>query len=933
MVVNVQSLLANIHRIELLLQEYNPDMLICTEARITDNIGNNEIHIQGYKIQKSLSSTRSSGGVIVYVREELKVRIIHNWCRQNDNILIFFVDNSSCRGSWIAVYHSPNSNHAEFLDQLSLLYDTYLPTTSNVYVTGDFNIDLKSDTLSRVLREKLNCFQSNNRLRQIVNRYTRVTQTTKTLIDHCYTTDRQMTARVVNDVTVADHKLVMLRKNSVIRNYETRTSFDRTQCTAQRICQGFTSKINVEDLHTHSINPAFDMFYNAVVESVNELINVKLVTVTHSKRWYTAELRHLKTQESIAHNQAHTYNDDASWSQYRITRNQYNRALANAKNKEIQDIITNCQNDRKQLWKELKKLMNDRTYLPDYIRFGNSYLSDRQEIANRLNEYFIESIEEINASIAAVPLNLSMLSPPNNTFQDFTLTNTDQVTALLKTMKSNAGVNNVNRDVILDLLPICAQSIVDLFNRSLQEGVFPDVLKFTIVTPLPKVSGSDRCEDMRPINTACTIDKLLQVIAKLQLQEHVERCEILAPNQSAYRQHHSCETALNLILVDWKEAKEKNKVVVAVFLDFRRAFETVDRDILCKVLDQYGVRGNVLSWFRSWLTSRRQYTRYGERVSSERRNDFGVPQGTPLSCLMFLLYINAIVKVPIHCNCSLFADDTLLWIIADNLIDAIHMINEDLLRISKFLRMMKLKLNVLKTKAMMINARTVAGTEVVVDGNVIEFVESIKYLGVLVDNRLTFASNIEYIMKKIAKKVSLLGRIKKKTNREARLTFFKTAVTPHFDYCSSIFLLANEGQFHQLQVLMNKALRIIENADRYAHIHDMLEATDLLDVKQRVHYNVLMLIYRAQNELLPLYLCKHFRVLSETQPYKLRNNHHLRPPSYTTGASQNSFIYKGALLYNEMVKKTMVDTSVSENIYRKAIKVYVKDNITSHRNI
>ena len=290
-----------------------------------------------------------------------------------------------------------------------------------------------------------------------------------------------------------------------------------------------------------------------------------------------------------------------------------------------------------------------------------------------------------------------------------------------------------------------------------------------------------------------------------------------------------------------------------------------------------------------------------------------------------------IVSIPLHCNISLFADDTLLWITANDLNEAIRLINADLLLISNFLKMLRLKLNTTKTKVMIINARHQSSQPIVVDGTIIEEVSTMKYLGVMIDNQLTFASNIDYISKKIAKKVSLLGRLRNKINREARLTLFQTTVTPHFDFCSSILLLANEGQFQQLQLLMNKALRIIQKADRRTHIHSMLEATDLLDVKQRVYYNVLMLIYRAQNQLLPEYLCRQFRRLSDAQPYCLRNNHHLRPPQYLSNASQNSFVYKGALLYNEMTRQTGVTAHVCESEYRAAIKSYVKGNISSHR--
>ena len=276
-----------------------------------------------------------------------------------------------------------------------------------------------------------------------------------------------------------------------------------------------------------------------------------------------------------------------------------------------------------------------------------------------------------------------------------------------------------------------------------------------------------------------------------------------------------------------------------------------------------------------------------------------------------------------HCKISMFADDTLVWIEADTVNEAIRLINEDLERISAFLKMLKLKLNTQKTKAMLINARQ-NGSDIIINGEVIEKVQLFKYLGVMVDSNLSFAENIKYIANKVAKKVVLIGRIRKKVDRDSRLTLFKTLVTPHFDFCSSILMLANEMQFHQLQLLMNKALRIIENTDRLTHIHNMLERTDLLDVKQRVCYNVLILIYRVQNHLLPEYLCCHFQQLCQVQPYQLRSNNLLRAPTYMTSMSQNSFKYRGAQMYNQMVQETKVDASANEQAYRSAVKVYVK---------
>lgn len=931
MFVNVQSLVANHEKIELLLHECVPKLFVCTEARVTDAIQDNEISIAGYKIIKSPSSTRNSGGVVVYVKENILVRVICNWCELNDNIIVFYVENSSCRGYWVAVYHSPNSDHCTFMAKLKELYDIHVTGGSNAVCCGDLNIDIKSGTLSGIVRNALTAFQVTNNLSQIVKRFTRVTQHSKTLIDHCYTNNPRLKAKVVDEPRIADHKLVALHSSHQERNYFKVVSFDRSKCTKERIQESFRAKILNVDSISVDLNDRFHAFLQKMEETMNELVTRRYVTPNYSKRWFTQELRQLRTEESIKHNRAVILNDNDSWQQYRSARNEYNRALKRAKRNHIQSVIENCKDDRKLLWKELKKLTSDKNTTPDYVKFGDEYVSDKTEIANRLNDYFISSIAEINASIPQVTLNLSHIQDPLSFFEEFTPTTVQQITDILSKMKSKAGINNVNKDTHMCLIPECGQIMAELINESLASGRFPEALKFTVVTPIPKIKTSIAACDMRPINNAHTFDKLIQTVVKIQLQDHVERNDILSPNQSAYRQHHSCETALNLVLIDWKQAFENKKVVVAVFCDFKRAFETIDREILIEILSRYGVRGTVLRWFQTWLSGRKQYTRFGDAKSAESENNFGVPQGTPLSCLLFILYINCIVNIPKFCKIALFADDTLIWIVADNLQDAIRMINSDLNLISEFLRMLRLKINVLKTKAMIINARGQTSSNIIIDDQPIEIVNTMKYLGIMVDYQLTFNENIEYMVKKIAKKVSLLARIRDKIDRETSVTLFKTIVSPHLDYCSSVLLLATEAQIHQLQLLMNKALRVIEKANRRTHIHDMLVSTDLLDVKQRIYYNILMLIFRTQNHLLPEYICKHFQLLSQSQPYQLRNNNHLRPPSFTSTASQNSFMYKGSLIYNDMIRRCRVDSSASETEYRKAIKQYVKSYVASHR--
>ena len=143
---------------------------------------------------------------------------------------------------------------------------------------------------------------------------------------------------------------------------------------------------------------------------------MKTVIPSQSKRWFTNDLRNLRQEESVAHNQALTYNSVESWAKYRMIRNRYNREVSRAKSQEIQNIIKECRNDRKQLWKKLKKLTTDHTTLPDYINSDTTYISNKAEIANKLNQFFVSSISEINQSIDNIPLDLTNIITPDILF-------------------------------------------------------------------------------------------------------------------------------------------------------------------------------------------------------------------------------------------------------------------------------------------------------------------------------------------------------------------------------------------------------------------------------------------------------------------------------------------------------------------------------------
>lgn len=362
-------------------------------------------------------------------------------------------------------------------------------------------------------------------------------------------------------------------------------------------------------------------------------------------------------------------------------------------------MVERLRHEPKKLWRRLKNFYKESDKQITEVVIGDKTVNDPTVLVEELNQFFVKSVTELNRSIPDRPFSDPILNCPS--FSEFKLLDHAELQRLLKSIVKKSGIDNVNIDVLKHAMNSLSDQYLQIINDSLRNGYCPVRWRKTIVTPIPKVSNAKKAEDLRAVNTIPIDDKVLQCVVRDQLQSHVDSYSLVSEFQSAYKSHHSCETAINFVVADWVCQLESMYIIIAVFIDLKRAFETIDRFVMLKVLDNIGVKGNVYKWFESWLSQRIQQTKLNGKLSSESFINVGLPQGTPLSCLLFALYINAIISLVKHCKIKLFADDTLIWIVAKNvneLIQKIFELNEDLAHVAMFFEERKMFLNVSKTK-------------------------------------------------------------------------------------------------------------------------------------------------------------------------------------------------------------------------------------------
>ena len=423
----------------------------------------------------------------------------------------------------------------------------------------------------------------------------------------------------------------------------------------------------------------------------------------------------------------------------------------------------------------------------------------------------------------------------------------------------------------------------------------------------------------------------MERIVKTQLLEHLRTSNLIIENQSAFRQNHSCETSLQLLVTRWKTWLDKPKRVIATaFLDLRRAFETVNIEILLHKLECYGVRNKELNWFRTYLKGRTQSTIVNNEESSKLHNKRGVPQGSVLGPLLFIIYINDIIgAVSANNNAfvNLFADDILIGIEDENIYSAINKLNVVLSEISVWLVNNDLVINPAKCKVMLLGAidSKQSYPEVKLNESVLQVVDSITYLGVVVDNKLSFKEHVLEVIKNCSKTTNYFLRSSKSINLKSRIDVYRCMVEPLYKYCPTLLMYVPNKYIQKLQILQNRGMRCILKCNSYTPVSLMLDCLCFLSVRQYLTYRTMCFIYKADRNLLPPYLKRNLVINSEIHRYETRSNNAFHVNKTNKECTKSSVFYDGVALYNNLP-----DTiKLSETIYsfKQKLKVHIKKSV------
>ena len=430
--------------------------------------------------------------------------------------------------------------------------------------------------------------------------------------------------------------------------------------------------------------------------------------------------------------------------------------------------------------------------------------------------------------------------------------------------------------------------------------------KLPKVTPIYKSDKKTLCDNYRPISVISVVPKIFEKVVCEQLTKYLEQCKIITKFQSGFRANHSTETLLLHITNNWLANMDTGLINGVLFLDLKKAFDTVNHKILVSKLERYGIRGSALSWFRSYLTERKQACKINTSLSTFQNITYGIPQGSNLGPLLFTIYINDLPNSLEIAEPAMFADNTSLTVTGESSLEIEYKLGMEIKNVKTWLDANKLSLNETKTEYMLIGStkrlKQIKDDPVIrINDHIIKRVYNKKVLGLEIDHKLQWTKHVEELSKKISCAIAILRKIRPYVPQETLQTMYKSFVLPYFIYCSTIWYDGNKMHAEKMFKLQKRAGRVMTSSrleERSSEIFQMLKWTKIQSILQK---RELVMTFKALRGMTPEYLTQMFRV-SDNQNYQLRHNHQklfLSKPK--TDFLRRSFSYRGASLWNQIL--------------------------------
>lgn len=888
--INIRSFNKNSDEFFAFISQCNrtPDIIVMTETWFSPE---NFKTIPNYQSFHTYRSTRRGGGVTIYIKSCYRAIKDETLSYANDifemcTVCVHLEGNERVRLH--GIYRPPiPENVTPFV---AALENNILCSPKVKYIlAGDFNVNLGDPSNNDM--EYINlCYQKN-----LSPCITVPTHVSGSIIDNLWT-NIPCTVPGVFPVSVSDHYpffvYFMFNKNNgdTVKKYFRDHSAESIK-TLENDVACFLSTFHLLNL---DISSKVSIFNTEIFSLYNKNCPIKVKTMSfdrYRKPWIREV--HMKCINR-KHELFRKYKrGEANYNEYNIYKNVVGRILKIAKNSYYKNKFTQNVGNARETWRTINSLINpnNSNQISEVILNGNA-ISKSADMARAFNEYFSGIALELDRTIP--PSNISPLTyMPSRCLHSMFLSpsNAIEVKSIISGLKNKGGFANSLPTFIYKILSnVLCPTISCMFNQSISHGLFPDCLKVAQVIPIHKKGAKNKIENYRPISLLHILSKIFERMMYNRVLSFLARNNVLCMQQFGFRKNLNTTDAILEFTNNIYNSLNKSEYFMAIFLDFTKAFDTVDHSILITKLDYSGIRGVAGEWFRSYLYNRKQYVSINYNNSSTLNIIKGVPQGSVLAPLLFLIYINDLHRTSNVLKFVHFADDTTVFHSHSDLNVLTTLVNAELYNISNWLIANRLSLNVNKSSYMIISNKKIIQCPVLcIDNEVISRVESTKFLGITIDDKLKFNIHVTNITKQSSIAIGKLYQISSYVPIDIKLSVYFALIYSRVSYGILAYGRSNMSNMHRMSNLMKRCNKAICYPFRERN-----ETNKLLNFQSLYTHSACIKLYKVLN-------CdQHDYFLNVCRDIAPEHNHNTRYaacnnfniPFYYLSQCQKSFIFQ-----------------------------------------
>ena len=799
---NVRSVVKKIDQIRALTTDSPIDVITMSESWLKQHLHSGLISIEGYETFRQDRGSKfrlkkRGGGLLTYVNMKHS-----SHC---EPLLDLGVSDENIEAQWTLIhrphcknvmvcnaYRPPNGNLDKAVKYLSDCLSQLNLSKLNLFIMGDLNINYKNKTSGNY--KKLHFLIQSHGLSQYISTTTRNTDKSKSHIDLAITNSKYISNSGTLDHYVSDHQPIFIvhKKGRDVRQsveFEGRSyrSFNKDDFKGALLGVDWSNFYELTDP-----DRAWAFILDSIIPILDKMCPIRSFHVKNYRPdWITNELLEQIKDRDYFYRKAKKSGDKDAWNIAKYLRNVTNVNIRRAKREFVLNELETNAHDCKKFWKTIRGVIpSDKQQIrQDILLKDNGRKLGKGEVADFINNYFI-NVGNMVQPEAGVAVDVNDDSPSGDDscgdlkdhdydncpkFQNFIKLRELDVYRVIKdiNISKSSGLENVSSFIVKEAFLAILPEITHMFNLSLDTSLFPTEWKKALIVPIPKTGDLTLVKNFRPISLLPLPGKILEKLVHSQLSEHLESNFLLMESQHGFRRGHSTVHSVAQFANYINVKMDAGLPTLATFIDFRKAFDCVQHPTLLNKLLQFNLGDSIIGWVRSYLASRTQRVYANNTYSSYMTIQQGVPQGSVLGPLFYIMYANDLINVVKHCKVALYADDTVLYTASKNFDQSVCAMQNDINSISQWCKLNGISANTEKSKVMVLGTnrslKLVPSYEIKFGDSLLSSVNSYKYLGVTIDCQLNYNLHVNKVIATFASKLKQFQRMRSFLNVKAAL--------------------------------------------------------------------------------------------------------------------------------------------------------------------